>query len=233
MATSTRVAIGVVVLAAMVIVVALLFGPRLPTRPGGPSRVCNGGFEEGGFVKEGVLAGQDVMHVPAGSRAMFCDADRSRGWLAVRPNTPAQSEAAAWFQFQGAPPSGVGGRRIVDLTGFYDSPPFGAVSQEFVTAPGDEYEVLLTLLNDPGFGPPSVTVTVGNSGNPRTTIQSASFTAPRPVAQIQGYRARLVFRAQAIRTYIEISGNSPNQSIPIDDVSVRVFCVFGLDRFCR
>jgi hypothetical protein len=195
--------------------------------------VCNGGFEEGGFVKEGVLAGQDFMRVPAGSQAMFCNADRNRGWLATRPGITTASEAVAWFQFQGAPPSGVGGRRIVDLTGFYDQGPFGAVSQDFVTVPGDDYEVLLTLISDPQYGIPSVIVTVGNSGPPRVNFRSEKLTARPRGAGIQGASASLGFRARELRTFLEIKGDSPNGSIPIDDVSVRVLCLFGLDRFCR
>jgi hypothetical protein len=225
MSTSTRIAIGVV--AVFGVLVAALLGPRLPMRAGGPNRVCNGSFEEGGFVKEGVLAGQDVMHVPNGSRAMFCDSDRNRGWLALRPTFPVTppTEAVAWFQFQGPPPAGVQGRRIVDLTGFYDRAPLGAISQEFATVPGDPYEVVLVVINDPSFPPPSVTVNF--TGNP-----PVSHTAPRPVSQIGGATFRSVFRATATTTSLQISGNDQNASVPVDAVVVRVFCLFGLDRFC-
>src|SRR6185295_18056954 len=82
MPTPSRVPRGVVVAFAFAAAIgaAVLLGSRQPRVARGPNHVCNGSFEEGAFVDQGDVEGQDVMHVPNGSFVLVCDADRTRGW---------------------------------------------------------------------------------------------------------------------------------------------------------
>jgi hypothetical protein len=225
MPASTRVAIGIGILTILLVIVAALPGPFpfVPSRPGGQNRLCNSSFDGTIFESQGVLAGQNFMVLTNGDQRMEC-------WVAyVRssPPPPATDPSVVWFEFQGSPPPGVQAKRIVDLTGLDDQPPIGRISQTFDTGPGDSYEVSLTLINDPAFGPPSVTLTIGDGNPPSNLRPIGSFTGPRPVSGIQPHRVNARFRAASAKTFLEIAGDSPGNNIPIDHVVVQVLCPLG------
>jgi hypothetical protein len=87
----------------------------------------------------------------------------------------------------------------------------------------------LIVLNDPGFGPPGVLVEIGNPGQPPFDRMPFNST---PATQVRADPFKHTFSAQTTRTYVKITGTTPDRSIPIDAVSVYKRCIFGLSIFC-
>jgi len=171
------------------------------------NHVVNGSFEDGKLT-QGTGNNVHLMSLPPGATTIL--------------NWTVEGAELAWAETGNHyvnPASN--GNRFLDLTGFHDSRPYGAVRQTINgLRPSLTYELSLDLGTDQAqsaySGPIAVDVMVENG----TTITKTCASNPPPNSGVVWERCAFRFVAQAPDATIHITGKTGKQYIGIDNVSV-------------
>jgi hypothetical protein len=160
--------------------------------------VTNGSFED---ITNFVPDGNDTMSLGPGSIAM-------PGWTVI-------NGILAWIgptnPFNGL--TAQNGGYFLDLTGYHDGIPYGGVTQSIATTAGGKYALTFYLGSSAQYGvPDSIFASAGSA--------SGTFTSTDPTSNNAWQLETLLFTATGPSTLISLVGNSGDQYIGLDNVSV-------------